>query len=101
MKGNILDFMKLAADKPELAQELVELAAKHDFEFSDEVSDEDLEGVAGGATRDQMKASLSREAGRLARPFPTFRTCPGHRGRQYRLVLPCRHLGARSTGPPC
>ena len=39
MKGTILDFLKLAAEKSELAQELVELAAKHDFEFSDEVSD--------------------------------------------------------------
>jgi hypothetical protein len=50
MKGTILDFLKLAAEKPELAQELVELAAKHDFEFTDEVSDEELEKVAGGLT---------------------------------------------------
>ena len=48
MKGTILDFLKLANEKPELAQELVDLAAKHDFEFSDEVSDKDLESVAGG-----------------------------------------------------
>jgi hypothetical protein len=48
MKGTILDFLKLAAEKPELAQELVELAAKYDFEFTDEVRDEDLEKVAGG-----------------------------------------------------
>jgi hypothetical protein len=40
--------MKLATEKPELAKELVELATKHDFEFSDEVSDEELDGVAGG-----------------------------------------------------
>jgi len=50
MKGTILDFLKLAAAKPELAQELVALAAKHDFEFTDEVRDEELEGVAGGFT---------------------------------------------------
>jgi hypothetical protein len=50
MKGNILDFLKLAAEKPELAQELVDLAAKYEFEFSDEVSDEELDSVAGGAT---------------------------------------------------
>jgi len=49
MKGTILDFLKLAAEKPELAQELVALAHRHDFEFTDEVSDEELEGVAGGA----------------------------------------------------
>ena len=48
MKGTILDFLKLANEKPELAQELVDLAARHDFEFSDEVSDKDLEKVAGG-----------------------------------------------------
>jgi hypothetical protein len=50
MKGTILDFLKLATEKPELAQELVDLAAKHDFEFSDEVRDTDLEEVAGGST---------------------------------------------------
>ena len=48
MKGTILDFLKLAAEKPELAQQLIELAKKHDFEFSDEVSDTQLEQVAGG-----------------------------------------------------
>ena len=49
MKGTILDFLKLATEKPDLTEELVELAAKHGFEFSDEVSDEELETVAGGA----------------------------------------------------
>ena len=48
MRGTILDFLKLANEKPELAKELVELATKYDFEFSDEVSDEDLEAVSGG-----------------------------------------------------
>ena len=50
MKGTILDFLKLTAEKPELAKELVELATKYDFEFSDEESDEQLDDVAGGAT---------------------------------------------------
>jgi hypothetical protein len=59
MKGTILDFLKLAAEKTELAQDLAALARKYDFEFTDEVSDEDLEGVAGGAGGDQMEASLS------------------------------------------
>jgi hypothetical protein len=56
MKGTILDFLRLAAEKPELARELVELAGKHDFEFTDEVSDEDLEEVTGGL----MSAFLPR-----------------------------------------
>jgi hypothetical protein len=50
MKGTIIDFLKLATEKPELAQELVALATKHDFEFSDEVSDADLDAVAGGGS---------------------------------------------------
>jgi len=48
MKGTILDFLKLASEKPELSRELVELAAKYDFTFTDELSDDQLEGVAGG-----------------------------------------------------
>jgi hypothetical protein len=48
MKGTILDFLKLAGATPELAQQLAELAKRHDFEFTDEVSDEQLEAVAGG-----------------------------------------------------
>jgi glucose-6-phosphate isomerase len=50
VKGTILDFLNLATEKPELARELAELAKRHDFEFSDDVSDEDLEAVAGGTT---------------------------------------------------
>ncbi len=48
MKGTMLDFLRLAAEKPELAEDLVELAAKHGFEFSDEVSEDELGEVAGG-----------------------------------------------------
>jgi hypothetical protein len=48
----MLDFLKLAAEKQQLAEELVELARKHDFEFSDEVSNEELEKVAGGQKYD-------------------------------------------------
>ncbi len=49
MKGTILDFLKLAADKPQLAKDLVALAAKYDFEFDDEVNDDELDMVSGGA----------------------------------------------------
>ena len=48
MKGSIIDLIKLANQNPELTQAIVDLAASYDFEFSDEVSDEALEGVAGG-----------------------------------------------------
>jgi len=48
MKGTVLDFLKLAAEKPEVAKELAELAAKHGIEFSDELGDDELEEVAGG-----------------------------------------------------
>jgi hypothetical protein len=59
MKGTILDFLKLAGEKPELAKELVELAARHDFEFTDEVSDEELDSVAGGATLQAQQAGVT------------------------------------------
>lgn len=59
MKGTILDFLKLATEKPQLASELVELAGKYDFEFSDEVSDEELDGVAGGAAVKVIMESLT------------------------------------------
>ena len=56
MKGTILDFLKLTNEKPELANELVQLAAKYDFEFtSDELSDSDLDAVAGGALGDDAQ----------------------------------------------
>jgi len=60
MKGTILDFLKLAVEKPELAKELIELAARHEFEFADtgELGDDDLQAVAGGS--DSM-SSLSEE----------------------------------------
>lgn len=49
MKGTFMDFLTLAAEKPELAKDLAALAAKHDFAFtSGELSEEDLEAIAGG-----------------------------------------------------
>ena len=50
MKGTILDFLNLVVEKPELGKELFELAAKHDFEFSDELNNAELEDVAGGTS---------------------------------------------------
>ena len=51
MKGTIIDFLQLAADKPELAKDLVELASKYEFEFSDhELSEAELDQVAGGVS---------------------------------------------------
>ena len=49
MKGTMIDLIKLANQNPELTQAIIDLAASYDFEFSDEVSDEALEGVSGGA----------------------------------------------------
>ena len=52
MKGTITDFLKLASENPNLGRELGELAAKYDFEFirPEELSEDDLEGLAGGTT---------------------------------------------------
>ena len=63
MKGTILDFLNLAAEKPELAKELVELATKYDFEFtSDELSDADLDSVAGGGSIEAQLSSTGDDA---------------------------------------
>jgi hypothetical protein len=52
MKGTILDILELAAENTDLAQELVDLAARYDFEFIDEeLSDEELVAVAGGTSK--------------------------------------------------
>jgi hypothetical protein len=59
MQGTMLDFLKLATEKPQLAKELVELAEKYDFQFDDEVSDDQLEGVSGGASVKVIMSSLT------------------------------------------
>ena len=49
MHGNFADFLKLTEENAELAAELVELAARFDFEFTDQaLSEEDLDAVSGG-----------------------------------------------------
>jgi hypothetical protein len=59
MKGTFIDFLQLVVDNPELAEQLEQLAARFDFEFTDEVSDEELENVAGGLS--VVKEQLSSE----------------------------------------
>jgi hypothetical protein len=61
MKGTILDLLKLVTENPELAQELVELADRYDFEFTagGELGDEDLEKVAGGTCRARIKGGAA------------------------------------------
>ena len=74
MKGTILDFLKLASEKPDLAEDLVALATKHGFEFSDEVSDDELENVAGGAVRFEVTASMLDSALDSAKSSATVAT---------------------------
>lgn len=76
MKGTILDFLNLAAEKSELAVELLQLAAKHDFEFTDEeLSEADLDSVAGGTTdemSDEMRLQLQLTMDRRAKFMQTL-----------------------------
>jgi hypothetical protein len=94
MKGTLFDFLKLVEEKPELAKELVELAARYDFEFGDELTDEELETVAGGATcgdtstsefqhMDQVINQEMQGVARLMRALGTMRTQVGLAGQKY------------------
>lgn len=65
MKGTITDFLALVTEKPELAKELAALAAKYGFEFSNELSDEDLEDVAGGTEVQDMRLQRTMERSAL------------------------------------
>ena len=61
MKGNVLDFLKLVAENPELARRLGELASEYGFEFSDdELSDNDLDAVTGGTIAASDLTALSQ-----------------------------------------
>lgn len=76
MKGTILDFLNLASEKEALAKELLELATKYDFEFSDEeLSEAELDSVAGGATEgisDMMSMELQQTMDRRAKFVQTM-----------------------------
>jgi hypothetical protein len=65
VKGTITDFLALVVEQPVLAKELVELAAKYGFEFSNELSDEDLENVAGGTQVQDMRLQRTVETSAL------------------------------------
>ena len=63
MKGTVIDFLKLTIEQPKLADELVELAAKYDFEFTEEeLSEAELDQVAGGTTTDAIQLAMDRRA---------------------------------------
>ena len=78
MKGTILDFLNLATTNPDLSQDLVELAAKYGFEFTDEVSEEQLEDVSGGAlTVGTPEDKDEREADQVADRVVRMERVPG------------------------
>ncbi len=59
-QGTIFDFMQLATENEQLRSELVDLAANHGFTFtSAELTDEDLDGVAGGVVADNGAANIA------------------------------------------
>jgi hypothetical protein len=48
-QGTMFDFLQLVEEDASLQQELVELAHRHGFEFvAEELTDDELDGVAGG-----------------------------------------------------
>lgn len=59
MQGGIQTFLKLVSETPELARDLRELARRYGFEFTDELSDDDLDAISGGATVKVIMSSLT------------------------------------------
>jgi hypothetical protein len=84
MKGTVFDLLKLAAHRPDVAKDLAELAARHGIELTDEVSDDELEAVSGGAESiedqlvsqgeitDSMQFDLQSRQQELAQTTQTF-----------------------------
>ena len=61
MKGTMIDFLLYLDKNEKLRTEIVEVANKHGFQFDDEISDADLEAVAGGAlTSASLNDAISR-----------------------------------------
>lgn len=65
----LIQFFARLGQEPELQDQLVEFAAKHGFEFSaDELTDADLEKLAGGPTRRGPDFSLLLPTDQLKLP---------------------------------
>ena len=61
MKGTMIDFLLYLDKNEKLRTEIVEVANKHGFQFNDEISDAELETVAGGAlTPASLNDAISR-----------------------------------------
>ena len=81
MKGTILDFLKLTRENPDLSQDLIALAARYGFEFSDEVSESELEDVSGGTLsigkpEDKSEREADQVADRVAQGGPAPEKSP-------------------------
>lgn len=50
MKGTIVDFLEQMIENEALRRDVVAVASKHGFEFTDELDDAELEGVSGGTS---------------------------------------------------
>jgi hypothetical protein len=64
MKGTMIDFLLYLDGNEQLRKDIIEVANKHGFEFDDEVSDAELEVVAGGLL---TPAALSNDSVRNKR----------------------------------
>ncbi len=64
MKGTMIDFLLYLDGNEQLRKEIIGVANKHGFEFDDEVSDAELEVVAGGLL---TPAALSNDSVRNKR----------------------------------
>jgi len=74
MEGTFIDFLEFLNENEDLRKDVVAIANKHGFQFNDEVSDAELEAVAGGALLSSKPSNVEQlvSGGSTSTSFENF-----------------------------